>query len=164
MRCRRMRSRASGSLRTFRMPSFRRLSLLSLVPTWFLVATALAQDDASAPPEPTITIHVSSNAGVDGQDGRSPEQAVKTIRRGQALLRNGRPDRLLLKRGDTFEETFGNWNKSGASPDEPLVIGAYGEGPRPKVVARETVFNLYGKQPLLHDLVISGIHFAAAGR
>jgi len=44
------------------------------------------------------------------------------------------------------------------------VIGAYGEGPRPKVVARETVFNLYGKQPLLHDLVISGIHFAAAGR
>jgi hypothetical protein len=141
-----------------------RLSLSALAAVLLLVARAQAQDDASSPPQTVITIHVSSSTGVDGQDGRTPETAVKTIRRGQALLRNGQPDRLLLKRGDTFEEAFGNWNKSGLSPDDPLVIGAYGEGPRPKVVARETIFNLYGNQPLLHDVVISSIHFAAAGR
>jgi hypothetical protein len=111
-----------------------------------------------------IVIHVSSSTGVDGQDGRAPETAVKTVRRGQALLRDGHGDRLLLKRGDVFEETFGAWNKSGSNPDDPLVIGAYGEGPRPKVVAQQTVFNIYGNGPLLHDLTISGIHFAAAGR
>ena len=121
-------------------------------------------DAGAADPAEAAVIHVSTSTGADGNDGRSPETAVKTIRRGQALLRNGRGDRLLLKRGDTFEETFGNWNKSGASADAPLVIGAYGDGPRPKVRARESVFNLYGNQPLLHDLVISGIHFVAAGR
>jgi hypothetical protein len=111
-----------------------------------------------------IVIHVSSSVGIDGQDGKSPETAVKTIRRGQALIRDGHGDRLLLKRGDEFAETFGAWNKSGNNPDDPLVIGAYGEGPRPKVVTQQTVFNIYGNGPLLHDLTISGIHFAAAGR
>jgi hypothetical protein len=123
----------------------------------------LRADDVPAE-EREIVIHVSSSAGVDGQDGRSPETAVKTIRRGQALLRDGHGDRLLLKRGDVFEETFGAWNKSGNNPDDPLVIGAYGDGPRPKVVAQQAVFNIYGNGPLLHDLTISGIHFAAAGR
>jgi hypothetical protein len=131
-----------------------------LAPVVNLPIRSLAQDGPADP----VVIHVSSSTGVDGQDGLSPETAVKTVRRGQALLRNGQPDRLLLKRGDTFEETFGNWNKSGFSPDAPLVIGAYGDGPRPKVVSRETVFNLYGNQALLHDLVISGLHFVAAGR
>src|SRR3954466_15165558 len=89
-----------------------------------------------------ITIYVSSSTGIDGQDGRSPGTAVKTIRRGQALIRDGHGDRLLLKRGDEFAETFGAWNKSGSNPDDPLVIGSYGEGPRPKVVASQTVFNI----------------------
>jgi parallel beta helix pectate lyase-like protein len=141
-----------------------RIRLLPLLVALSFAFAALAQDDAPQPPSPPVTIHVSSSAGVDGQDGLTPETAVKTIRRGQALLRNGQGDRLLLKRGDTFAEVFGNWNKSGKSPDEPLVIGAYGEGPRPIVTAAQTIFNIYGKQPLLHDVTISGIHFVAAGR
>lgn len=129
-------------------------------------ACALADDAFDLPSDSTDTviIHVSSSSGMDGQDGRSPETAVKTIRRGQALLRSGQADRLLLKRGDTFEEIFGNWTKSGKEADEPLVIGVYGEGPRPKVVARQTIFNLYGNHPVLHDVRISGIHFISAGR
>src|SRR5205823_11260695 len=104
-------------------------------------SAAFAKADAQRAPSPPVTIPVSSGTGVDGQDGLTAESAVKTIRRGQALLRNGQGDRLLLKRGDTFAEALGNWNKSGKSPDEPLVIGAYGEGPRPVVTAPETVLN-----------------------
>ena len=114
-------------------------------------------------PPDAVTIHVSTTTGVDGQDGLTPETAVKTIRRGQALLRDERGDRLLLKRGDTFDENFGSWNKSGNSPEAPLVIGAYGDGPRPKIVSQQTVFNIY-RSPLIHDLTISGLHLTAAGR
>jgi hypothetical protein len=129
-----------------------------------IVAAVLASSlAASAQPEGAVIIHVSSSTGVDGQDGLSPETAIKTIRRGQALLRNERGDRLLLKRGDTFDETFGGWNKSGHSPDAPLVIGAYGDGPRPKIVASQSIFNIY-RGPLLHDLTISNLHLISAGR
>lgn len=117
------------------------------------------------PAAPGITvIHVSSSTGVDGQDGRSPATAVKTIRRAQALLRNEAGDRMLLRCGDTFEEILGNWNKSGSSPETPLVIGSYGEGPRPTIRAQQTVLNLYGNAALLHDVLISGIRFVAVGR
>ena len=124
-----------------------------------------ARGAAELPPLPAdaVAIHVSSSAGVDGRDGLTPGTAVKTIRRGQALLRDERGDRLLLKRGDTFGETFGGWNKSGHSPDAPLVIGAYGDGPRPRIVANNSVFNIY-RGPLLHDVVVSGLHLVAAGR
>src|SRR6478672_635614 len=71
--------------------------------------------------EGKTTIFVSSSSGIDGQDGRSPGTAVKTIRRGQALIRDGHGDRVLLKRGDEFAETFGAWNKSGTNPDDPLL-------------------------------------------
>jgi hypothetical protein len=143
------------------------LACLALAPAPGAKPGARPDGNSSAlPPAPegAIVIHVSTSTGVDGQDGKSPETAVKTVRRGQALLRDGQGDRLLLKCGDTFEEAFGNWNKSGASPEAPLVIGSYGDGPRPKVVSNQTVFNLYGKAPLLHDVVISNIHFRAAGR
>lgn len=125
--------------------------------------SALA-DDLPPAPDGAIVIHVSSSTGVDGQDGRSPETAVKSIRRGQALIRNGEGDRLLLRRGDVFDELFGNWNKSGKSPDQPLVIGSYGDGPRPKILANQTVFNIYGGGGLLHDVIISGLHLVAVGR
>src|SRR4051812_41838799 len=122
-----------------------RTRLLSSLLVLSFASAALAQDDAPQAASPAVTIHVSSSAGMDGQDGLTPATAVSTIRRGQALLRNGQGDRLLLKRGDTFAEALGNWNKSGKSPDEPLVIGAYGEGPRPKITAPQTILNLYGK-------------------
>ena len=156
-------------------PCIRTLLLTALVASSLALAPApratsagagKAPPSADLPPAPAgaILIHVSTTTGVDGRDGRSPATAVKTIRRAQALLRDGQGDRLLLKCGDTFEEAFGNWNKSGASPDAPLVIGSYGDGPRPRVVSDQTVFNLYGNAPLLHDVVISNIHFRAAGR
>ena len=161
-----------------RLPPTRRtvivatISLLALAPTARAAPQRTTSDEAPPrtapdlrpPPPGAIVIHVSSTEGVDGRDGRSPETAVKTVRRGQALIRNNHGDRLLLKCGDTFSETFGNWNKSGHSPEAPLVIGSYGDGPRPIVRTRQGAFNLYGNQPVLHDVIISNIHFLAPGR
>ena len=130
-------------------------------------AAAKSQPGASGttlppPPPDAIVIHVSTD-GVDGQDGRTPETAIRTLRRAVALIRNNSPDRILLRRGDTFEEVFGNFNRSGRSPQEPVVIGSYGTGPRPKILARDTVFNIYGNGDL-HDVAIVGLHLLAAGR
>ncbi len=127
-------------------------------------AQSVTRESSPLPPPPAdaIVIHVSTD-GVDGRDGRAPETAIRTLRRAVALVRNNSPDRILLRRGDTFEESFGNFNRSGRSPEEPLIIGSYGTGPRPKILSRETVFNLYGKGDL-HDLAIVGLHLVAAGR
>lgn len=146
------------------MHSMTRRTLIFAVVLALAIVPTRAQVEAPPPAEQEpVDIHVSSSSGVDGQDGRTPATAVATIRRGQALMRDERGDRLLLKRGDTFNESFGGWNKSGYSPERPLVIGAYGDGPRPKVVARDGVFNIY-RSPLLHDVTIAGIHFIAANR
>jgi len=70
-------------------------------------------------------IYVSSSGGNDANSGLSPSAPLRTIGAGYALLRQGFPDWLLLKRGDTFE---GNvfWNQSGRSPLQPAIFGSYG--------------------------------------
>ncbi len=86
-------------------------------------------------------IYVSSSEGNDDNDGLSEDSPKQTIAAGKALLRDGFPDHLLMKRGDVFYEAIGKteyalnkWNEaplSGRSSDEPLVFGAYGTGERP---------------------------------
>ncbi|MEM9165711.1 MAG: right-handed parallel beta-helix repeat-containing protein [Planctomycetota bacterium] len=75
-----------------------------------------------------------SERGSDSNDGLSPNSAVRTIDRGKDLMRDGYPDWLLLKAGDTFREAIGGWNISGRSADEPMLISSYGDGPRPKLI------------------------------
>jgi len=84
----------------------------------------------------TRTVYVSNSLGNDSNDGFSELTPKKTIDAGKALLRNGFPDHLLLKRGDTFtNERLGDIGKSGRSADEPLLIGAYGNSTeRPKLL------------------------------
>ncbi len=80
----------------------------------------------------TQRIYVSDSLGDDANSGLSPEQPVKTLAMGQSLLRDGRPDWLLLKRGDTWiNQSLGDWTKRGRSADEPMLISGYGEGRRP---------------------------------
>lgn len=80
----------------------------------------------------TQVIYVSSSDGHDLNDGLSPRSPVKTVTAGYDLLRDGYPDWLLLKRGDTWvEEPFGrlaggDWRKSGRSAAEPMVVNTYG--------------------------------------
>jgi hypothetical protein len=108
------------------------------------------------------TVHVSSSAGTAANDGLSPDTPVDTLARGVALLRDGFSDRLLLRRGDVFRESFGAWTKSGRSPDQPLIISAYGDGPRPRVVSPGSALSVLSGE--VHDLMIVGLHLAAAGR
>lgn len=80
------------------------------------------------------TIYVSSSTGKDSNLGRTIEMPVATIAVGLARLRNGHPDRLLLKAGDVFvNQSFGNLKVSGRSVSAPMVFGSYGTGPAPVV-------------------------------
>jgi hypothetical protein len=89
----------------------------------------------------TREIYVSSSQGNDANDGLTPATAVKTLAKGYTLLRSGFPDHLRLRRGDTWTRevlgpTVGNWQKSGRSGTEPLVIHSYNDADpnRPKIV------------------------------
>lgn len=73
----------------------------------------------------TVAIYVSA-AGNDSNNGLSPAAPLRTIAAGVAKLRNGKPDWLLLKAGDTWNTGLGTWTKSGRSLTEPMVIGVYG--------------------------------------
>ncbi|HSV13481.1 MAG TPA: hypothetical protein VLI90_04435, partial [Tepidisphaeraceae bacterium] len=78
-------------------------------------------------------IYVSSSLGNNSNNGLTPSSPVKTFAKAQSLMRNGFPDQLLLRRGDTFVDYFTNWSKSGRSANEPILIGNYGTGARPVV-------------------------------
>lgn len=112
-----------------------------------------------APSADSRVIYVSSSEGDDNNDGLSPESPVRSLSRGLNKLRSGKPDWLLFKRGDTFTGSFGRFEFSGQSEDEPLVIGAYGQGPRPKIYTGNTpAFNLAGNDTRKH-IAITSLHF-----
>lgn len=113
----------------------RRLSIpiLLLAPALTLAATGFAGTrDAEgwtvlAPSADSRLIHVSSSSGSDANSGLSASEPLETLAAGVAKLRDGYPDHLLLKRGDTWvDQSLGDFRRSGRSADEPLVIGAYG--------------------------------------
>ena len=81
-------------------------------------------------------VHVSSTFGDDAGDG-SIERPLRTIAAGVARFRDGHADWLLLRRGDVFDEPFGNWARSGRGPRERIVIAGYGQGPRPLIRTRQ---------------------------
>lgn len=79
-------------------------------------------------------IHV-ANAGLDVAPGDGTEaHPYRTIAHARTFMRDGYPDWILLKRGDTFVETLGaNWNLSGRNAFERMGFDAYGTGARPIV-------------------------------
>lgn len=109
-------------------------------------------------------IYVSSSQGNDANPGFSPEQPKKTILAGKALMRNGFPDHLLLKRGDVWSnESIGNIMYPGRSPDEPALIGTYGVGPRPLLkTGDQTGIRIQGggaSNPINRsNIIIMGLH------
>src|SRR6185437_9877341 len=54
-------------------------------------------------------IYVSSSAGNDSNSGLSASSPVKTIEAGEALMRNGHGDELLLKSGDVWHDSLVYW-------------------------------------------------------
>ncbi len=122
------------------------------------------------PSTDTRIIYVSNGSGNDTNDGRSERTPVKTIAKGLSLLRNGYPDWLLLKKGDTWtNEVFGWIRQSGRSARNPILISSYGKGSRPLIKTR---FN--GAEPAIGSsggvnrggdfLALVGIEFYAHTR
>src|SRR5688572_16560227 len=104
-----------------------------------------------------------STSGNDGNTGQSASSPVRTLARGESLLRDGYADQLLLKRGDTWNEAFGMWDKSGRSDAEPLLIGNYGSGALPQLNTGSRNGLTTGTNDVNH-LFVQGIHFNASSR
>jgi len=119
------------------------------------------------PTPDTQMIFVSSSEGDDANDGLSPENPLKTIETGFALLRDGNSDWLLLKRGDVWYESIGSITsgrlKNGRSPQQPTLIASYGaSGGRPllKVGDAGNGLRVAVKRPhKVRNLAVVGIHF-----
>lgn len=101
-------------------------------------------------------IYVSSSDGSDDNDGLSPASPLRTLDQGMSKLRDGHPDWLLFKRGDTFTGSFGRFDFNGESADAPIVVGAYGEGPRPKIITgNSAAFSMAGPDTREHIAIMS---------
>ncbi len=80
----------------------------------------------------TKIVYCDFTGGDDSLSGLTPGQAKKHIFAAKALLRNGFPDWLLLKRGETWIESLASglggddWQIGGFSATEPMLISTYG--------------------------------------
>ncbi len=102
----------------------------------------------------TKIIYVSSSSGNDvtcrpyspsevGGDPFNPTTSIvpcKTINKGKGLLRNWKPDWMLLKRGEVFSGSLGDWRKNGLDKNNRMVVSAYGDLslPRPIIDSGDT--------------------------
>jgi hypothetical protein len=87
------------------------------------------------PSSDTHVIYVSDSIGNDstGVIGDSTHP-YKTLAKGMSLLRDGYPDWLLLKKGDTWtNQSLSNINMSGRSATEPMLFSSYGTGAQPLI-------------------------------
>jgi len=86
------------------------------------------------PVHPSARLIYVSASGSDSSDGLSEGAPKLTLAAAKAMLRDGQADRLLLKRGDTWDgEHISTGSISGLSAAYPMVIGAYGTGARPVI-------------------------------
>ena len=115
------------------------------------------------------TIYVSASEGNNGNDGLTPSTPVRTIAAGVGLLRDRMPDFLYLKRGDTWNENFPTWRKSGRSATEPMVVTTYGNSPnRPLLIVPTGLTGFLrtvgsSAPPSVDNIVISGVELTPEG-
>ena len=77
-----------------------------------------------------MVVYVDAVGGSDADTGAVADQAWATLARvGQADLEPG--SQVLLKRGCAWNEPFKLRGRAPAA--KPIVLGAYGEGPRPRI-------------------------------
>jgi hypothetical protein len=114
------------------------------------------------PSADTRVIFVSSSTGNDANNGYSEATPKRTLAAGRALLRDGFPDWLLLKKGDVWDERLDHWNASGRSPTEPMLISSYGtNAARPLLrTGVDSGFSAY-QGSHASNLAIVGLHFWA---
>ena len=154
----------SGRRRIARLSPRRRVIEALESRTYFAVALDANGFTVVTPAADSRVIYVSSSQGNDNNDGRAPERPVKTLNDALSHVRNNSADQVLLKRGDVWtNQTFGGWWKSGRSADEPIVIGAYGTGERPRLDTGSSVA-LDANSGTVKHLSIIGLHLSAHTR
>lgn len=121
----------------------------------------------SVRPGPDSRLIYLSATGSDSNPG-TQDAPKKTLGAGREMLRPGMPDQLLLKCGDTWNESFGSIRAGGRSLAEPLVIGSYGAGERPLIRSGTddgiTLDNYeHGPAGAQGFVVIQGIAFTPSG-
>jgi hypothetical protein len=126
----------------------------------------------------TCIVYVSSSTGNDTgcaaviYNAAIPGTPCKTLSHAMGLMRNGKPDWLLLLRGDSFTPgsggVFGTWSISGVSATAPMVIGSY-DSSQPGVVNpyvagnRPVIENAIGTDPLQVNSGTGGDYLAIVG-
>jgi len=117
---------------------------------------------AFVPSADTRIVYVSSSSGDDGNSGLSEGAPVRTIAAGKALLRDGFPDWLLLKKGDSWNEALGTWGLSGRSLTERMLISSYGSSPGRPLLRTGTDNGFSAPDDTSNDhLAIVGLHLWA---
>ncbi len=81
-----------------------------------------------------MTHYVDAFTGNDQASGASPAEAWRTLARASQAVQ-GPGDRLLLKRGCAWNEGIKLRGKG--TKEQPIMLGAYGEGPRPRISGGE---------------------------
>jgi hypothetical protein len=123
------------------------------------------------PSADTRSIWVSSKPGAsDTAAGGGPNNCLtqaapcRTLAHARTQLRNGQPDWLLLEKGSTFAEALLDWDRSGRSAAEPMVLASYGAGTRPRIHSgNNSGFAKYDGVQVKH-LQIVGLYFKAERR
>jgi len=139
--------------------------ILALAPA-LTSSQALADDETGSfwtefiPSTDTRLIFVSASEGKDTNTGLTADSPVKSLEKGYTLLRDGSPDWMLLKRGDTWNEPLPVWNKSGRSESEIMIVGAYGdETSRPQIRPENvSAIRIFGSIAIEH-IAFVGMHF-----
>lgn len=133
--------------RLLRMVTFAVLATLSSS----LVRAGIGDVDANGwtvltPSADSRLVYVSSSTGNNSNDGLSPATPKQTIDAANTLVRDGFPDWILLKRGDTFTQpSLARW-KNGRSAAEPLVMTYYGDsGDRPIIKLTASLIDWNGQ-------------------
>jgi len=110
----------------------------------------------------TRVIYVSSSRGNDSNDGLRETRPKKTLGAAYALLRDGYPDHMLLKKGDTWDTGLPALSKSGRSQSEKMLIGTWGTGsqrPRLNTGTGGGVSRGGGDVANVSHVAIVGLHF-----
>jgi hypothetical protein len=150
--------RAGGGEMTFRIPLLRKIPALLTVGA--LIATLLAMTPVSAETAhgatTGTTYYVDAEAGQDLADGRSPEQAWRTLDRVNATtFQPG--DAVLLRAGKTWNGQL--WPKGSGTAEAPITVGKYGDGLKPALRGNgqvDDVVRLFNQSHwVLRDLDVS---------
>ncbi len=131
------------------------LLLVSLVLVMVIPVSAKEAKAASG-----TTYYISSSGGDDKNSGTSEKEAWKTLGKISEITL-GPGDRILLKSGDRWLGEHVVITEPAGTEEQPAVLGAYGEGEKPKLALFENEVPKYQSEPLI--LVKNAEHFIIDG-